>query len=505
MPNEGKSLFVSYNQNDADIAEKFLIFFEKIGILDEDIYQFSLNETSFDLGSDWASGIVESISDSKVFVVLYSQHFRYSHICQKELGMAIAFQKTIVWISIDGSLPNDPYLTSLQAIVKPEHYPKLVDTLIEKLELKPLSATKSNAATKVLNDALGDRAGKQHKRILRRGELIDDVNIIDATFFLANNDIFDPVSKITEMITERQPMPENIQYRTPTGAQRWIDLCMDTEYGTFTSSLDFISKNADEILDVIGGNVVENSPDFISLGPGDGRKDRYLIKSLIARSNANQKLPTEVFYYPYDLSIDLLRQSIREVCRSDLNRQHLKIKAICADFSDAYDFKPVFDFRPQPNIFSLLGNTLGNMPSELNFLQSLLPVMNVEDFLILEVRLVEGIGEADPGGSEERRKKFNFAPLEQLGIKYSSDKMKYSRSRVPISQIPNTQTIVGKYGPFQLNKADYTAQLCAINHYNIENLKNALEGIGFIIEQDFKAPDESVGILILRKELGLQG
>ena len=47
-----------------------------------------------------------------------------------------------------------------------------------------------------------------------------------------------------------------------------------------------------------------------------------------------------------------------------------------------------------------------------------------EDVLIIEVRLIT-TNMANPGGSEEMRKRFDFTPLETLGIPYDPNKLVY--------------------------------------------------------------------------------
>ena len=493
-------VFVSHNVNDKTSAEAFVRFFTRLGLEPEEIACFSFTETAFDLGSQWQDEINAAVEQSELFIVLYSQHFRFSHICQKELGMALAFKKPIYWISVDGSFPHDPFLSDRNGVPGPDKFGFLIESVSKTLGVEDVKPVKAESISKSLKSDLADIKQDSKRKIHRRGEVPEDLSYIDATLYISGREFFDPAITVKKLVQNDQAIPEELLYLTPSGADSWVKLCDDDDYVTFQSSLQFIKNNAKKILNAIGDEVISLSPDFISLGPGNGEKDKYLLREMICLSKEKLDRPFDVYYYPFDLSIDLLKTSIKEVCESELNKDHLKIKAICADFSDLREFKPIFDYRPQPNIYSLLGNTLGNLSAELDFLKSVKGAMNLEDYLILEVRLKEGWGDAAPGGKEERRKKFNFAPLAQLGIKFSNQKLRYVESDVAITQIRGTRTIQGIYGPYRLDKENYRTQVCAINHYDLLELCSAAAGIGFEVVEKFESDDKAVGIVILRPD-----
>lgn len=51
--------------------------------------------------------------------------------------------------------------------------------------------------------------------------------------------------------------------------------------------------------------------DFVSLGPGDGKKDRMLIRAFFEAS-CNPPV-SSLYYYPYDINSQMITQSLKEI------------------------------------------------------------------------------------------------------------------------------------------------------------------------------------------------
>lgn len=95
-----------------------------------------------------------------------------------------------------------------------------------------------------------------------------------------------------------------------------------------------------------------------------------------------------LFDYPYDISKKMLEAAHSRISSAEYIRERIKIKWVLADFHDiSHFYKPVFDWRREANIVLLLGNTLGNVPNEVSFLNMLYRTMHHGDYFVLEVRL----------------------------------------------------------------------------------------------------------------------
>ncbi|MCX6851310.1 MAG: L-histidine N(alpha)-methyltransferase [Verrucomicrobia bacterium] len=324
---------------------------------------------------------------------------------------------------------------------------------------------------------------------LMRGEVFDD--FVDATFLL-QTDTHDDASKIKRVIREGALMPSQFLYGSERGALRWLELCNDPHYEVFHDSARFIEQNKDGILEACGADFLRSGPDYVSLGPGNAQKDKSLITSLIGHARDSR-----AFYYPLDISILMLSRAVQTIASETQTRSLLRIKAIRSDFRDLKVLLPVFDFRDEPNLFALLGNTLGNMSNEGEFLRQLHSAMSERDRAIVEVRLVAD-GIESPGGSLSKRKSFNFTPLETVGVKLDESKLSFRKAQ-NLSVVHETQTLVGEYRDFELDGQSVAlSALTYIHHYKKEQFRKALEtSFGFKVEQDF--PSERNVLFVLSK------
>jgi Predicted nucleotide-binding protein containing TIR-like domain/Histidine-specific methyltransferase, SAM-dependent len=118
---------------------------------------------------------------------------------------------------------------------------------------------------------------------------------------------------------------------------------------------------------------------FVSFGPGDAEADKEIAISLRNREPWLQ-------YIPVDISDGLLQRAFRLV--SDQVRVPI---GILSDFEDRLNFiaLQIRDHAVRPVLFSLLGNTLGNLDRyENSFLSTLgATVMRPGDYLLLDVSL----------------------------------------------------------------------------------------------------------------------
>lgn len=485
-------VFLSHSSKDLSLATEF-----KDGVLspvfgNENIYFSSLPESGTRPGDDWQDTIEEKIKAADEIVLLVTDSFDASKICQRELGMAMILNKHVIAILLRESW-DDP-LRKLQFLSIHEE-----DGILLWLEEVYRTRTGKNLLVGPVRRKLSDlrlRVDQYVKQeILGRGEVFED--IMDATFSIVSNNQPMSLKEDIRGFLTKEVIPEKFLYQTVTGARRWMELCGDPLYYAFSESLKFLDKVAEQVIGTIDAKVLESSPDFVSLGPGTGHKDVRLLTALLDRCGDNKSL----FYYPFDISKRMLESVHEKMVLTENLKRNIRIKCIEAEFDDlALFYNPVFNWRKEPNIVSFLGNTLGNMPNEVSFLEMLCKTMHFGDYFILEVRLNSGVTQA-PGGQDEKRKAFNLSPLEELGVKINPESLRYDSRGAALSQIQGTTSIKGIYDRFTFEGKEYNnTTLCCINLYDSKQMDTVLNAVGFDILLYQESEDRSLGLWVTRKK-----
>jgi hypothetical protein len=332
----------------------------------------------------------------------------------------------------------------------------------------------------------------KHSRMIR-GEVFPEV--FDAA--VLTEQFSAPIEKVIwRGISKGEMIPCSIAYSTDTGSDSWLRLCEDPLYSVFHESMGFLNSYAGAIFDSLPQPFMRSYPDFVSLGPGNGFKDRTLLRAL-SHNLSNQGLSESIYYYPVDISARILATAISTISRDPTLEARLKIKALVGDFEELRLFAPVYDYRPEPNLFSLLGNTLGNLPNDWAFLKKLYRTMHAGDVLLLEVRTKQG--EIELSGRSDNQYGLSFAPLSHLGVPYEKAKVRTAHED-GLSQIPGTLSLAVHYEHFDIRgNAIEDLILSWVNFYDDGELEASLIGKtkGFKLLKRFAS--KSLAILVLQK------
>jgi len=127
---------------------------------------------------------------------------------------------------------------------------------------------------------------------------------------------------------------------------------------------------------------------YVSLGPGDGRRDRHVCDKLRA-------LGAIVQYVPVDISEGLIHHAVKTLSASGA----IVPFGILGDFEDGQDFlfEQIKDSLPHPWLLGLLGNTLGNLDiGAETFLRRIAQHMRSGDELLLDVTTATAPWEFEP-------------------------------------------------------------------------------------------------------------
>jgi hypothetical protein len=146
----------------------------------------------------------------------------------------------------------------------------------------------------------------------------------------------------------------------------------------------------------------------ISLGAGDGFKDRTILRALCGAGR-------EVSYYPIDSSQTLLETACAGAEDDDCETLGLK-----ADISSPMHLLLAADVSEAPRLFLLVGNTLGGF-DPLEQIKHVAGCLHSGDILIVDVRM-ESDEDTVP---TEAQKRFVLAPLISAGLSPEDGELRF--------------------------------------------------------------------------------
>ncbi len=203
---------------------------------------------------------------------------------------------------------------------------------------------------------------------------------------------------------ERRYLPEKFFYWFPLSVQAWLNLCQDSRpYKNYSRSYQLVLRNAHEIAREMPPNLIE----VVSLGSGQGDKDRLILEALAARD-------VHVRYRPVDSSQALLEMAVARGGQVVATARGLK--------ADVENLGTFADFaRPNggPRLYLILGNTLSVMdPRE--FLKTLRALLRREDRVLVDAEIYQP-GATMAGYDNPVNRQFAFAPLASIGLEEGCD------------------------------------------------------------------------------------
>jgi len=253
-----------------------------------------------------------------------------------------------------------------------------------------------------------------------------------------------------------------------------------------------LRRDIGSIIEAVESRIPAAAPDLISLGSGDGEKDSIILSELCKKLRAHA-VDEKISYYPIDYSFYLITETVRTVSRY-VHQDLYRIKPIIGDIMDLSSFRYVYETYPNPNIFALMGNTIGNN-EEQRILQSLRRALLPGDIVLLEVNTdkesIKGKQTSDFVVSKKSLR-HDFSPLSLLGINYVEDYFSW-QTRTNLSHCPNTLSIETLYRDEKSNEQ----MLISINHrYDFKSFRDWIcDSLG--CENIWAKEDNNVGLVLL--------
>lgn len=497
---ESAPIFIGHAHGDRSLVDKLVdTFVTGLNLRRKGFFVSSLEELGVRPGRQYLSELRDRISGARAVLFMVTPRFYASPFCLCEMGAAWALGKEAVPVLLTpyGPAAIHEVLQGIQGIqLTPESGLDQVAQTVAgwtRVEVRPALW---NAKKKLFEDFLRAWLGDiQRKRavVLDRGDIL--AGMVDSVLYMGTDPLQDLRSRIVDCLRRKTVLPTTFAYLGESGLRHWLDLTTDPAYESYQESMKFFRKSATTIADACLDAARPRTVDFVSLGPGNGYKDRYLLSAL-ARSQST--FDPEHYYYPFDINPEMITTAVRTVTTEKRLSDRLRIKAIIADFVALDVFRPVFEFRTHTNVLSLLGNTLGNMMDDRGFLEHChASFTSSNDLLLLEVKTTGSEGQL---GDPERNKRFDFGPLETLGIPYDENRITYLRGPVR-GTIPNGKTTVATYDEVEYEGRVYKdVKLSYVHEYDLPSVERVLGEIGFRVINRYD--NRHSAVLLLRRGKG---
>lgn len=489
-------LFVSHSTRDRELVDKFIdLLVTGAGLSRDAVFASSLPDRGIPLGQEFVDHIKNELTRAALVVFVVSQDFYRSRFCICEMGAAWALGKRVAPLLVRPLQYSDVAEVFAGAQLGLLYSSADLDSL--KVVIENVFGIRTNVEgwnpkrDQFLDYlAMRDADARERADVLDRGDVLE--SIVDSAIYVAPDTIPELRSQIVRHLRTGEVLPTTYSYVSDSGLHHWIELTGDPGYVAYHESIGFFAETASEIAALSEARLKKRSIDFVSLGPGTGQKDQKLLAAFVARL---ERTDAPLYYYPFDINPEMITTAVRRVTGDRDLTARLRIKAVVADFQSLTLFKPVYQYRQFPNCVVLLGNTLGNMRDDRGFLEKLYEsAMLPQDILLLEVRTRGGQGAM---GNEALNKKFDFGPLELLGVEYNSHKLTY-KSTEGRSVIPKTVTTVATYAEVRYRGQTFRdVKLSYVHQYDVASLRAVAQEIGFEVVKQYE--NEFSAVLVLAR------
>ena len=296
---------------------------------------------------------------------------------------------------------------------------------------------------------------------------------------------FDSVSMLTDLSNQINggggALEQTYVYLDHQSALDWIHLCNEPKYLQSWRDSFPHEDAAARIREVLG----QASLDVIALGPGDGRTEVQLVRSLLAESDR-----ANIRFYLLDASQPLLSRAFRHASDSFDDRPGIFVCGIQGNFHHLprymqLHYTPARSHRRR--IYTLIGFTIGNLDHEPQFFRHALSGAVPGDLLLFDVQYSQ-TDSLDP--KEIRRRDPAFAAPVDEGVQrfLAGPIRRYCREAQHVSfslGLDTDRPLPGSYGIQFLAKVQLlggqSKEFCMwqARRYQPQSLVDCLRGLGW--------------------------
>lgn len=223
--------------------------------------------------------------------------------------------------------------------------------------------------------------------------------------FIINNEF---ANEVARGLNDKQKHISPKFFYDKMGSKLFEQICMQPEYYLNRIESQILKNSVDEILKIIGGQEIS----VIELGNGNSLKTRILLGPFLAKLKI-------VSYFPIDVSLKMLKKSIRDLFREYAN---LQIYGICSDYVSGLvkinEFMKLKMKIPNKKFIIFLGSSIGNFDPKdaMDFLHSIARYVQKDDLLLIGIDLEKDKSILDRAYNDKNgmTAKFNFNVLARI-------------------------------------------------------------------------------------------
>jgi L-histidine Nalpha-methyltransferase len=289
------------------------------------------------------------------------------------------------------------------------------------------------------------------------------------------------------------------------GSRLFEEICMQPEYYLNRIESQILKNSVDEILKIIGGQEIS----VIELGNGNSLKTRILLGPFLAKLKI-------VTYFPIDVSLKMLKKSIRDLFREYAN---LQIYGICSDYVSGLvkinEFMKLKRNIPNKKFIIFLGSSIGNFDPKdaVNFLHSIARYARRDDLLMIGIDLEKDKSILDRAYNDKNgiTAKFNFNVLarinRELEGEFNISKFEHKsfynihkhRVEMHLKSKSDQQVRIGAIRKMFYFKKGETIHTENSYKYSLPRLNKLVKKAGLQVIRNFTDPEEQYTLILLKK------
>jgi dimethylhistidine N-methyltransferase len=333
-------------------------------------------------------------------------------------------------------------------------------------------------------------------------EYINRLLIHNNEKFIANNEFAKDIEK---GLNDKQKHVSPKFFYDKNGSRFFEEICEQPEYYLNRIESLILKKSVNEIMNLIG----EKEISIIELGNGNSLKTRILLRPFLT----NLK---KVSYFPIDVSLKMLKNSIRNLSREFMN---IQVFGICSEYVSGLikinEFMKMHDNIPHRKLIIFLGSSIGNFDPKASkdFLYSLSRYIRKQDALLIGIDLEKDKKILDKAYNDKKgiTAKFNLNILsrinKELGGEFKLSTFEHKsfynihkhRIEMHLESKLDQQVRIGSIGKTFYFKKGETIHTENSYKYSQNRFKELAKNAGLEVIKNFTDPKQQYSVILLKK------
>jgi len=320
--------------------------------------------------------------------------------------------------------------------------------------------------------------------------------------FIINNEF---AKEVARGLNDKQKHISPKFFYDKMGSKLFEEICMQPEYYLNRIESQILKNSVDEILKIIGGQEIS----VIELGNGNSLKTRILLGPFLAKLKI-------VSYFPIDVSLKMLKKSIRDLFREYAN---IQIYGICSDYVSGLvkinEFMKLKRKIPNKKFIIFLGSSIGNFDPKdaMDFLHSIARYVQKDDLLLIGIDLEKDKSILDRAYNDKNgvTAKFNLNVLsrinEELDGEFNISNFEHKsfyntrkhRIEMHLESKLDQQVRIGAIGKMFYFKKGETIHTENSYKYSLPTLNRLVKKAGLQAIRNFTDPNKQYTLILLKK------